>query len=228
MDTARLYDYLRRVSVNNNRNWFAANRAEYDELRAQWLADLDRLVAAMTVWEPAMAHQSGAQCSYRFYRDTRFSVDKSPYKTFFSAAFCPMGKSAPYAGWYVEVGPGVNGRIYESGLYGGLWCAESAVLRKVRRAIVDNAEEFGDILSDARMLQYFPQWTDGDSLKRLPRGFSETDPFPEVLRMRHIGRFEPCDEKFFADSAWPERAAGHMSTLKPLIDFINYSIAEEL
>ena len=41
---ARLYDFLSRLASNNNREWFKANRAEYDELRELWLADIDRLI----------------------------------------------------------------------------------------------------------------------------------------------------------------------------------------
>lgn len=66
-----LYRFLDEVRINNNREWFTANRARYDALRASWTDDLNRLIAHMTAWEPGMASQSASTASYRFYRDTR-------------------------------------------------------------------------------------------------------------------------------------------------------------
>jgi len=69
----QLYDFLSRLQANNNREWFRANKTEYDMLREQWLADIDRLIADMTQWWPQLAGLSAKQCAYRIYRDTRFS-----------------------------------------------------------------------------------------------------------------------------------------------------------
>lgn len=85
----RLYDFLRRLGANNNRQWFADNKEEYLELRGRWMEDLDRLIGAMTAYEPRLAGQSARTSAYRIYRDTRFSPDKTPYKTYFRLRFPP-------------------------------------------------------------------------------------------------------------------------------------------
>ena len=82
----RLWQFLREVGANNNRPWFQEHKKEYDELRRLWFADLDRLVALMAEWEPELRGVTGKAVAYRFYRDIRFSPDKSPYKTYFSAS----------------------------------------------------------------------------------------------------------------------------------------------
>ena len=91
----RLYDFLRRLDANNNRQWFADNKEEYLELRGRWMEDLDRLIGAMTAYEPRLAAQSARTSAYRIYRDTRFSPDKTPYKTYFSAAISRKRRESP-------------------------------------------------------------------------------------------------------------------------------------
>lgn len=225
--TIRLFEFLRQVSFNNNREWFHAHKDEYDELRALWMADVDRLLSLMTAWEPQLVSQSAKTCAYRFYRDTRFSQDKSPYKTFFSAAISPWGRKLPRAGYYLHMGIDEENLWGGSGLYGGLWCPDSAMLRKMRNAIVDNIEEFEAIINDSRLMSLYPGWI-GDKLKKVPAGWSSDHPQAELLKLKEYGRLCSCKEKFFTDPGWVETAAERFSVLKPLVDFINYSLDEEL
>lgn len=224
--THRLFDFLHEVNLNNNREWFHRNKPRYDELRTMWLDDLDRLLAMMTVWEPRLAGQSAKTCAYRFYRDTRFSLDKSPYKTFFSAAISPWGRKLPRAGFYLHMGIDEENLWGGSGLYGGIWCPDSKMLRKLRHAIVDNIEEFEEIINNPELVRHFPGWI-GESLKRVPAGWPADHPQAHLLRLKEYGRLCSCKEAFFRDPAWVEIAARRFALLKPLIDFLNYSLDEE-
>jgi len=219
----QLYDFLRRLNLNNNRPWFQANKPEFDHLRALWFDDLTRFIAAVSQWWPEVARLSPAQCAYRIYRDTRFSPDKTPYKVYFSAAVCPQGKSAMRPGLYIHLAPDVERNITPSGLYGGLWNPDSALLKKMRQAIVDNADEWLQI--DADMRPTFPEWF-GDRLKKAPAGYPVDHPMIDYLRLKSYGKFLPLGEDFFSDPDWPERAADILKPNKPLIDFINYTIDE--
>lgn len=219
-----LYEFLDAVQANNNRPWLAAHRADYERLREQWMADLQRLIACMTSWEPPMAYVTAKDSSYRFYRDTRFSPDKSPFKTFFSAALSPEGKKSRLASFYIQI----DSRAEENGIYAGLWMPDAAMLRKLRTAIVDNIEEWEEILSGKEFLKYWPQWVHScPPLKTAPAGWPKDHPQIEYLRMRDFGRFCKCDRAFFSDSAWPEIVSNRMRAAKPFVDFINYSLTEE-
>lgn len=217
-----LYEFLMQVAANNNRPWFQEHRAIYDELRTLWLADLDRLIALITQWEPEMASQTARTATYRFNRDTRFSTDKSPYKTFFSAAFCIYGRKADRAGYYLQIGTS-----RDEGLYGGIWMPEAPVLKKLRRAVVDNYEELEEILARPQMRRWWPEWCTGGSLKTVPKGWDRNHPLAHLLRLRQYGRECAVDRKFFCSPDWVERTAERFHALKPLIDFLNYSIDEE-
>lgn len=220
MNGKHLFEFLSALSENNNRPWFQAHKAEFDELRAEWYADIDRLVAACSEWEPAYRWLNGKDCSFRIYRDTRFSLDKTPYKTYFSAGLSPRGKSSEMAGFYISAGIG------DCGIYGGLWAPEAAVLKKMRRAMVDNIEEFEAILSEPHLKGFYPEWW-GPTLKTVPKGWPKDHPQAHLLRLLHYGRELPLSPSFFDDPSWPERAALMMKPLKPLIDFINYTLTEE-
>ena len=216
----QLYDFLNRLSRNNNRDWFKANRAEYDDLRCQWEADLGRLIADMSQWDSRIARQTPKSSAFRIYRDIRFSQDKSPFKTYFSALISPYGKSMDRASYYLQMGP-----CADSGLYGGLWCPDAAMLRKLRKAMTDNIEELRDILADSRLEKEFPGWC-GSMLKTVPKGYDRNHPDADLLRLKDIGKWHPCSEKWFSDPSWVSRASELFSLLKPLIDFLNYSIEE--
>lgn len=78
---SRLYDFLDELGRHNDRPWFQAHKDTYDELRAAWLADIDRMISLMAAWDARLAGCEGRKAMYRIYRDTRFSLDKTPYKT---------------------------------------------------------------------------------------------------------------------------------------------------
>lgn len=212
----RLLEFLRRLSENNNRDWFREHKAEYDELRALWLADLQVMIDRMAVWEPGVARFTASQCAYRIYRDTRFSLDKTPFKVYFSAAVSPYGRHIERAGYYLQM----DIRPGESGLYAGIWHPESATLKKLRHAVVDNIEEFEEVSAVDGA-----QWC-GDRLKSAPQGWQKNHPNLEYLRMKDYGKLFQLDEAFFCDQSWPEKAADMFSRLKPFVDFLNYSIEE--
>lgn len=216
----RLYEFLRQLAANNNREWFAEHKPLYLELRQLWEEDINRLIGYMSAWDSRLSHLTAKTSAYRIYRDTRFSPDKTPFKTFFSAAFSPYGKSTHRACYYLHM----DGTP-EGGLYGGMWCPDSAMLRKIRKAIVDNIEEFEAIVSNPSLQATFPEWY-GATLKTIPKGYDRNHPQAHYLRMKEYGRFAPMAPEVFFDPSWPEIVADKFHTIEPLVEFINYSLDE--
>ena len=101
------------------------------------------------------------------------------------------------------------------------------MLRKLRHAIVDNIEEFEEIINNPQFIKHFPSWI-GDSLKKVPKGWDKEHPQAELLKLKEYGRLCSCKEAFFRDPQWVEIAAYRFALLKPLIDFLNYSLDEEV
>lgn len=217
----RVFDFLERLSHNNDREWFKAHKTEFDDLRALWLDDIQRLISLVAQWMPEVAMQTARQAAYRIYRDTRFSPDKTPYKTYFSAAISPRGREKDYAGFYIHQDIDNS----ESGLYGGIWCPPSPVLKKLRRAIVDNIEEWDGIMNSPGIKKHYQVLTI-NSLKTVPRDYPKDHPQAHWLRMRDYGLFAHTGREFFEDPAWPEKTAELLRPLAPFVEFLNYSIDE--
>lgn len=215
----QLFDFLTRLAENNDRPWFAANRAEFDALRAQWIDSVQRIVNALAVDDPSLRGVRASDCVYRIYRDTRFSHDKSPFKTYFSALISPTGRHCDRACYYVHVG------VEECAVYGGVWSPEAPVLKKLRRAIVDNIEEFRDITETPEIKALYPGWY-GRKLKTAPKGYDRDHPDIDLLRLTEYGKCHELDRAFFDAPDWPEKVASMLRILKPMNDFLNYSIDE--
>ncbi len=215
----QLFDFLTRLAENNDRAWFAANRAEFDALRAQWIDSVQRIINALAVDDPSLRGVRASDCVYRIYRDTRFSHDKSPFKTYFSALISPTGRHCDRACYYVHVG------VEECAVYGGVWSPEAPVLKKLRRAIVDNIEEFREITETPEIKALYPGWY-GRKLKTAPKGYDRDHPDIDLLRLTEYGKCHELDRAFFDAPDWPEKVASMLRILKPMNDFLNYSIDE--
>ncbi len=214
-----IYPFLEELARNNNREWFAAHKAEYDALRAEWIAQLQVLIDKMALFDPSLAHVQAKDCLYRIYRDTRFSNDKTPYKTYFSALISPTGRHSDRAAYYFHQG------VDETCIYSGVWCPESRMLKKLRKAIVDNVDEFREITESPAMLEHFPDWT-GNKLKTAPQGYDRNHPDIDLLRLTEYGKGCQLPRELFGRSDWQTEVAALFAILKPMNDFLNYSIDE--
>ena len=128
-DIIRFLEQLRR---HNNREWFEANKLWYRDVKARFDGLVARLIDAIAAFDPSVAGLAVKDCTYRIYRDTRFSPNKEPYKTHFGAYFCPRGKKSGYAGYYFHVEPQGDGLIGGHLLSAGLYMPEPNVLKSVR------------------------------------------------------------------------------------------------
>lgn len=224
MDTQGLYGFLRELSEHNDRTWFAANKERWELLRKGWMEDVDLLLSRMSEWDPSLRHLTAKDCVFRIYRDVRFSANKSPYKTWVCAGINARGKSSHDGGYYIQAGPETDASYVFSGLFGGVWEPDSTTLRKLRKAITDNIEEFREIIDNKELNRVFPGWV-GDQLKTVPKGWPKDHPDADLLRLKEYGKACHCDEAFFTGD-WTVEASRRLQLLKPLIDFLNYSIDE--
>ena len=178
IDVARTLRFLRALGRNNDRTWFAGHREVYDEhIKPEWQDLVAGLLAAAVPLDERFAHVDPKACLFRLHRDTRFSNDKTPYKTNVSAFLSPFGKSGTNAGFYVSVEPG--GSIFAAGIY----TPADAPLHALRRHFAEGeTRPFERIFAAKRMQPYLPLTT--DSLTRSPRGFPKEHPHLPLVRAR--------------------------------------------
>ena len=218
-----LFDFFDRLAVNNNRPWFMEHKAEYDNLRARWIQGVGGVIAALSDEWPEVRWLDPARATYRIYRDVRFSGDKTPYKTHLSSSIAPPAILKSHIGLYLEAGHVKD----NTGIYGGMWCPDAAALRKIRKAIVDNSEEWLEIVNSPEMLRIYGKKWYGDALKTAPKGYDRDHELIEYLRLKDIGKFTCLNRGLFNDPSWPDRIADLSRPLIPLVKFLAYTVYEE-
>lgn len=210
----RLFDFLNKLAINNNREWFHHNKGEFDELRALWINDIQRLISLMSKYDDTLNGVDAKDCVYRIYRDIRFSLNKLPYKTYFSAVIAQGGRKTLKGCCYLHVQPG------ESGLHGGIWCPEMPLLTRLRHEVEDNIDEFMTIINDVGFKERYRLV--GDSLKSMPKGFDKNSPYGEYIKKKEYLVSMPVRDDYFLDENWVERVANDFKFIKPFNDFLNY------
>ena len=218
-----LFDFFDRLAVNNNRPWVMEHKAEYDDLRARWIQGVEGVIAALSDEWPEVRWLDPARATYRIYRDVRFSGDKTPYKTHLSSSIAPPAILKSHIGLYLEAGHVKD----NTGIYGGMWCPDAAALRKIRKAIVDNSEEWLEIVNSPEMLRIYGKKWYGDALKTAPKGYDRDHELIEYLRLKDIGKFTCLNRGLFNDPSWPDRIADLSRPLIPLVKFLAYTVYEE-
>ncbi len=211
--------FLKDVAAHNDREWFAGNKGRYEEARGFFEEMVQVLIHRLAAFDGSVAHLAVKDCTYRFYRDTRFSEDKSPYKLHFGAYVSARGKKSWHGGYYLHLQPG------RCLLAGGAWCLPSPILKAVRRSIVDEADEFRSIVEAADFKAAFPVIGEA-RLKTLPKGFPKDFPYPDYLRPKDYSVCHAVPDDFFRGEDWADRAAGIFALMKPFNDFVNYTIDE--
>ncbi|MPZ17712.1 MAG: TIGR02453 family protein [Luteitalea sp.] len=207
--------FLRALKRNNDRDWFKAHRDEYERsVRAPMVALIERLAEELQRFAPDLV-ASPRESLYRIYRDTRFSADKSPLKTYVSAVFPSRGLSKKNgAGLYVEVTPS---HVWAGG---GIYRPQSRELLRIREHIAAHLDRFRAIVDSPRLARR-TGGVSGERLQRVPRGFSVDHPAAEYLKLKQFlaGREYPA--AFATSPRFLPALLGVFEAVAPLVTFLN-------
>lgn len=212
--TPRTFAFLRELRENNDREWFAANKERYEsevrEPARHFISDFGPRLARIAPRLVADPRRS----MFRIHRDTRFSRDKSPYKTHLGIHFFhERGKAAASVpGFYLHVEPG--------GCFtaAGIWHPDPVSLGKIREAIAGGSPSWKAIRRSKLPVE-------GGSLKRPPRGFAADHPFIDDLKRTDFVTSIPLDERTIGGEDFLSRFAGACRKMTPLVRFVCESLA---
>jgi len=217
--TRKTLAFLRALKRNNDREWFRARKADYEQhVRAPMIALLQQLARDLPALAPDLVSDPRV-CLFRIYRDTRFSNDKRPLKTNVAAHFpsrkFPKGEGA---GLYVEVAP------QWVWMGGGIYMPSSSELNAIRGAIADDHRRFRRVVTAPAFRRAVGELS-GEQLTRVPRGYLKDHPAADYLRHRQFigGREYPADfavtPRFYSELLTVFRG------IAPLVGFLNHAIA---
>ncbi len=211
-------EFLRELEDNNNKGWFEKNKKGYELAQN----DVEHLVAQMlkkmVLFDEGLVGLNAADCMFRIYKDSRFSKDKTPYKTNMGAIIAPGGKKSGLAGYYLHIQP--DG---ESFVAGGIWMPEKEPLYKIRQVIADNAAEFKKILNQRQFKIAFGLLEDHQG-KTIPKEFSKGHPEADLLKYKSFIVSHAFDDKEIMSPDFADRVSEICKTLFPLNKFINDAI----
>ena len=217
-----IIEFLRQLQCNNNREWFNAHKAEFLKHQDRFHELVEEVIREVSVFDPDLATLTPKDCTFRIYRDVRFSADKSPYKCHFGAFIAKGGKKAGNAGYYFHISTG-GGDCYPycHMLAAGDYCYEPEVMKILREDICYGEGDFDRIVKQADA--DFKLDTEG-ALKRNPKGFPADAPYSEYLRLKFYCLTAMPDDSFWEGKDLAKRIANKFASTKPFLDYINRAI----
>lgn len=211
--TKETFAFLKALARNNDREWFEKNKQRYvDEVRDPLCAFVEAVGAPLRKIHPdvvADPRPNGGSL-FRIYRDTRFSKDKTPYKTHAALRFQCGPKGKPSPGFYLGIEPG------SVMVAAGIWHPENDVLKRLREAVDDDPKGW----SRARKIGL----DDVPMLKRPPRGYDEDHPYIEDLKRKSFTTRVPFTEKQACAKDFPTTFVKTCRTFKPLVAFLDTAV----
>lgn len=215
-----LYD----LSQNNNRDWFEKNKKRYEaSVKKPFEATVAAVIERVQKFEPNYGPITPKDCIFRIYRDTRFSKDKSPYKTHVAASFNPKGikstsDAMSYPGYYMHI---EFGSLW---IGGGAYFLDKEPLRKVRTAIMQDPGVFRDLLSEKKFAEKYGALK-GEANKVLPPEFKEAAKSEPLLANKQFYFMAELEPENALRPDFPDFVAEYFRTGKPLNDFFRKEIA---
>lgn len=217
MNIPIIFNFLKELSANNNREWFNNHKDLYEEARNEFENLLSATITRISLFDESIRGIEPKDCTYRIYRDTRFSNDKTPYKTHLGGYINAHGKKSDHCGYYIHIEPG------NCMLAGGSYCLPPKTLKAIRQAVYDNIDEYRGIVEAPSFKQYFP--TIGETfLKTAPQGFPKDFEYIDYLKCKEFTCFNRQPDEFFLAPDLVDQVAGIFERMKPFADFLNYTI----
>ena len=204
------------LAANNDRAWFEANRDRYKAVKSRMDAVAKDFIEAVAAFDPSVEGVQVKDATYRIYRDTRFTKDKSPYKTWFGVYVCPRGKRSGLSGYYMHVEPDQNHYMLCTGAY----CPTAGEIKSVREEIMTEGDAFVETIRQAEGFDI--DWS--TAYKRMPQGWSAEDPHSEYYRLRNFLLVKLIDRDFVLSDDFISHAADQMSRTRPFNDTLNRAI----
>ena len=211
--------FVRNLARHNDREWFTPRKAEYESLlKEPMLAAIRKITDAMLDFAPS--HVRPAEKSlFRIYRDTRFSADKTPYKTHVAAWWTHTGlDKTSGAGYYFHVS------AKEVIIAAGAYMPEKDQLAAIRHWLLDHHHAFRKLLQNSKVRSTFDEF-EGNALTRPPKGFPADHPALDLIRCRQWGLAAALPATAALKPDLAATVIRHFRIAAPVVDALNTPLA---
>lgn len=178
MNLDLIYSFLSELQINNNKDWFLANKNRYDSIVDEILDFTDDLIQNIAVFDPTILGLNPKDCLFRINRDIRFSANKEPYKTHFGIFISPGGKNSRKAGYYIHI------ENKNSLLGGGIYLPDKHTLYEIRKKVYLQTNKFARIIYHETFIETFGHLSEEHKLKTFCRDFPSDSKHAELLKYK--------------------------------------------
>jgi uncharacterized protein (TIGR02453 family) len=206
--------FLSALKQHNSREWFAENKSRYDAEKAYFDEFIEKLIIEFSSFEN-MDGVLKKHCSYRIFRDVRFSKNKEPYKTWFSASFSEGGRKSGYMDYYLHIEPG--GKSF---LGGGMYNPTPGQLAAYRQEVDYNGAALRSIVESKAFVTLFGE-AEGDLLKKVPKGFEPAPADELYIRRKQLFFWHHFTDQEIVSPDFSSSLMSASIQLKPFLDFLN-------
>lgn len=215
--SSNIMPFLTELQLNNNKEWFDANRKWYKAASADFTQLVTEMISILSDINPEFIGTTAKDSIYRIFRDLRFSYDKTPYKTHFAANIAQGGKNSPRAGFYIQFEPH---NLSMCG--GGVWIEDKAILKAIRDELYSVPEDLVEILENKGFRKFY---NDGlwnyQKLKNVPNGYDRDFKYADLLKYKHfIVSCSMTDEQVSAKNLY-EHIAMAYNAVHPMCRLMN-------
>ena len=206
-------DFLRELSANNGKPWFDAHKETYREVQSIFAGFTERFIAGVEEFDKSVSGLTVKECTWRIYRDIRFSADKTPYKTHFGAWVAPQGKKSGYAGYYIHIQP--DEELYM--ICAGLHCPTPAMIRSVREEIMTDGDGFHAAVMEAGGFSL----DRSIATKRVPAGYPADDKYADYYKLKEYIVEQYLSENDILSPSFLDRALAQFRTTERFVALLN-------
>jgi uncharacterized protein (TIGR02453 family) len=220
MITKDILKFLKALKENNNREWFAENKAWYEKSKQDFSEFVELLILEIRKIDNEIGVLEAKDCQFRIFRDVRFSKDKSPYKTNFGAYISRGGKKLNFAGYYFHMEPG------EYFMSGGVYMPQGPVLKAIRQEIFHRIDEFKALINAQAFKKNFNGLSEMEKLKTPPKDFPKDFPDIDFLKHKHYIMSKSLNEKELLNPNLLKDARETYKAMVPFNHFLNNVIED--
>lgn len=215
MSFQKLFDFLRDLNRNNNKEWMDAHRAEYHEVRdffLQWLNELDIRLAKI---DPDYSPTTGKHAINRINNNLLFHPNKPVYKDHFGAG---LDKKKGKGDFYIQIG------LDESFVAGGFYRPRKEILDSIRAAIDYNGNEFKKILNKKSFKDTFVNLLEDDKLKSSPKGYAKDHEHIDLLKYKTFAVMHAFTQKEIQRDDFQDKVIEVYKEMLPFRRYLNNAV----
>ncbi len=215
--------FLDDVLHNNNRPWFQEHKKQYQTAQANFNALAEQIIAGVQKFDDNCKGLTLKDCTYRFYRDTRFSPDKRPYKTHFGVFVCPEGKKSMLSGYYFHLEAKESEYLGHNMLCTGMYMPDTAMLKTIRDEILFNGKPLVEAIAKAKGFDL----DTSHAMKRVPNGYPKDHPQAELFKQRDWLVVQDLPDKRLSDPHLVDWVLSEFEKTKDFCQWLNRTVRGE-